>query len=63
MDCYSKTIFTIIAIALVWIGAKDFSIVSDAMAATGIIEVKIVEMDLNRYRPIPVEVKGEITCN
>ena len=62
MDRYSKTVLTIIALALVWIGVKDFSPVSDAMAANGIVAVKIVEMDLNRYKPIPVKVEGKLLC-
>lgn len=62
MDRYGKFMLTLIAFSLVWIGIKDFSFISNAMAASGIIEVKVVEIDFNRYRPVPVEVKGEITC-
>lgn len=62
MDRYSKIVLTVIAICLVWIGARDLPFIPDAMAASGVLEVKVVEMDLSRYRPIPVAVKGEITC-
>ena len=62
MDRYTKTVLTVIAASLLWIGIKDFTFISDAMAASGSIEGKVVEIDFNRYRPIPVEGKGEITC-
>lgn len=62
MDRYTKTILTVIAIALMWIGIRDLSLVSNAFAGQGIVEVKVIEMDINRYRPIPVEVQGKITC-
>jgi hypothetical protein len=62
MDRYLKSVLTVIAIALVWIGVKDFSIISEAIAASGGVEVKVVSMNLNSYQPIPVEIKGEINC-
>jgi len=62
MDRDLKIVLAVIAIALVWLGIKDFSIISDAMAATGVVEVKVVSMNLNSYQPIPVEIKGEINC-
>jgi hypothetical protein len=62
MDRYTKTLFTIIAVALVWIALKDTAVISNAMASTGVLEVKIVEMNLSRYRPLPVRVQGEIKC-
>jgi hypothetical protein len=61
MDRYSKTALTVIAIALVWIGIKDFSIVGNAMASE-VVEVKVVSMNLNQYQPIPVEIQGEVVC-
>ena len=45
MDRYSRTLLTVIAIALIWLGTKDLSIISDAMAASGVIEVKVIEID------------------
>ena len=62
MDRHTKLLLTIIAAALVWIGVKDIAIVSDALAASGVIEVRVVEIDFSRYRPVPVQVKGEIRC-
>jgi len=62
MDRYSKTVLTIIAIALLWNVVKDLSIVENAMASTGVVEVKIVSMNLNQYQPIPVQVLGKIDC-
>ena len=62
MDRYKKVVLTIIAIALVWLGVKDFGIVEDAMASNGVVEVKVVSMKFNQYAPIPVEVKGKIVC-
>jgi len=41
---------------------KDLSIVENAMASTGVVEVKVVSMNLNQYQPIPVEIKGEVVC-
>jgi hypothetical protein len=63
MDRYTKAILTIIAIALVWLGIKDFTVVQEAVASTGVVEVRVVEMRLNKYYPIPVEVQGEISCS
>ena len=62
MDRYLKTVLTVIAIALVWLGIKDFSIINDAMASSGVVEVRVVEMRLNQYQPIPVEIQGEVAC-
>jgi hypothetical protein len=55
-------VFTAIAVALVWIGIKDFTIVESAMASTGVVEVKVVSMNLNQYQPIPVKIQGEVVC-
>lgn len=62
MDRYLKTVLTIIAIALVWLGIKDIALINDAMASAGALEVKVVSMNLNQYQPIPVEIKGEVRC-
>ena len=42
IDSYSKTVLTVIAVMLVWHGIKDFSIVENAMASTGVVGVKVV---------------------
>ncbi|MSQ98818.1 MAG: hypothetical protein EXR85_05925 [Xanthomonadales bacterium] len=62
MDRYAKLMLTIIAVALVWISVKDFTFISDAMASSGIVEVKIVDFDVSKYRPFPVLVQGEVKC-
>ena len=62
MDRYLKTVLTMIAIAVIWLGVKDFAFVAEAMASSGVIEVKVVSMNLNSYQPIPVEIKGEVVC-
>lgn len=62
MDRYTKTVSTIIAIALVWLSIKDFSIVEEAEAASGVVEVRVVEMRLNQYQPIPVKIQGDVAC-
>ena len=62
MDRYTKSILTIIAISLVWIAMRDIPIISNAMASTGVIEVKVVAMEIPTYRPIPVKVEGKIEC-
>ena len=61
MDRYSKTLLTIIAIALVWIGIKDTGIIADAQAAS-VVEVKVVDMNWTRYSPLPVRIEGEGRC-
>ena len=63
MDRYTKAVLTIIATALVWIGSKDTGIISDAMASSGVIEVKVVSMNLPSHQPVPVKVEGKISCN
>lgn len=62
MDRYTRTLLTIIAVALVWIAVKDTAVISSANASTGVIEVRIVDMNLSRYRPLPVQLHGEIRC-
>ena len=62
MDRYTKAVLTIIAVCLVWISLKDTQIISEALASTGVVEVKVVSMNLNQYQPIPVEIKGEVVC-
>lgn len=62
MDRYTKLILAIIAGCLIWICIRDIAFVSDALAASGVVKVEVVEIDFNRYRPVPVEVKGVIEC-
>ena len=63
MDRYSKVVLTVIAIALVWIALKDTQIVGDAVASSGVVEVKVVDMNWTRYKPLPVRVEGKIKCD
>lgn len=62
MDRSTKFLLTVIATMLTWIAVKDLPFISDAMATTGVMEVKVVGMEISRYRPIPVNVEGEIVC-
>jgi len=62
MDRYSKTVLTIIAVSLICIAFKDTNLISNALASTGVVEVKVVSMNLPIYKPIPVRVQGEIRC-
>ena len=59
---YLKTIVTVIAASLLWHGIKDFSFIADAKASTGVVEVKVVDIDFKSYRLLPVKVQGEVTC-
>jgi hypothetical protein len=62
MDRYTKTVLTIIAISLVWIAMKNSQVISNAVASSGVIEVKVVDMNWTRYQPLPVSVEGKISC-
>ena len=62
MDRYTKTVLTIIAASLVWIALKDTGIIDDAVASSGVVEVKVVDMNWTRYKPLPVRVEGKIKC-
>lgn len=63
MDGYTKTMLTIIAISLVWIGMKDTQLISNAVASSGVVEVKVVDMNWTRYKPLPVRIEGKIRCD
>ena len=63
MDRYTKSILTIIAVSLVWIAFKDTGIIDDAVASSGVVEVKVVDMNWTRYKPLPVRVEGKIKCD
>jgi hypothetical protein len=63
MDRYSKSVLTIIAVSLMWIALKDAPMISNAMASTGVVEVKVVDMNWTRYKPLPVRVEGKIKCD
>lgn len=52
----------LIAISLVWICERDIPFVAEALASQGPIEVKVVQIEFDRFRPIPVELKGSIVC-
>ena len=62
MDRYTKTILTVIAASLLWSSFKDMPIISNALASTGVIEVKIVDMNISRYQPLPVKIEGVVKC-
>ena len=62
MDRHTKTVLTIIAVILAWTALKDTQLVSEVKASSGVIEVRVVDMNLTRYRPLPVHVQGEINC-
>ena len=62
MDRFTKFLLTIIATSLVWIALKDTQIIADAVASSGVIEVKVVDMNWTRYKPLPVKVEGKIKC-
>ena len=63
MDRYTKSVLTIIAVSLVWIAFKDTQIIPDAVASSGVVEVKVVDMSWTRYSPLPVRVEGKIQCD
>jgi len=63
VDRFSRTLLTIIAISLVWIAFKDARIIADAVASSGVVEVKVVDMNFSRYSPLPVRVEGKIKCD
>lgn len=63
MDRYSKLILTIIAVALMLSLIKDISVISEAHASNDILRVKVVELDIPGYRPIPVKVQGKLECH
>jgi len=62
MDRYTKGVLTVIAMSLVWLGLKDTNVISSAIASSGIVEVKIVDFDVSKFRPFPVLVQGEVKC-
>jgi len=49
--------------SLVWLGLKDTNVISSAIASSGIVEVKIVDFDISKYRPFPVLVQGAVKCS
>lgn len=62
MDRYTKTVLTIIAVSLVWIALKDTGIIDDAVASSGVVEVRVVDFNIPRWNPLPVRVEGVIKC-
>lgn len=62
MDRYTKTVLTIIAVSLTWIALNDTGIIDDAVASSGVVEVRVVDMNWTRYSPLPVRVEGKIKC-
>lgn len=62
MDRYSKVLLTIISLTLTWIAFKDLAFIEHALASNGIVETRVVGIDFNSWDPVPVEVRGKITC-
>jgi len=63
MDGYTKSVLTIIAISLVTIALRDAPIISRAIASSGVVEVRVVDMNWTRYKPLPVRIEGKIRCD
>ena len=63
MDRYTKSVLTVIAISLIVIAMKDVPIIANAMASSGVVEVRVVDMNWTRYKPLPVRVEGKIRCD
>lgn len=63
-DLYTKTILTVIAIALTVIVIKDFKFVESARASTTMpaeVDVNIKSVDMNAFfytKPIKVKIEG-----
>jgi len=60
MDRYTKALLTLITICLLWISLKDIAFISEAMASSGVIDIRIV--DISSYHSLPVKAEGELTC-
>jgi len=52
VDRYTKAVLTVIAVALVWLCVKSAAPASPAWAASGPVEVVVVN---GRTKPVPVE--------
>lgn len=62
MDRYTKFIFTIIAISLLWISIHVGDLVPNALAASSDIKIVIADVSVSKHRALPVVVSGELTC-
>jgi len=62
MNRYTNFLLTVIAVSLVWIAMKDVPIISNAAASSGVVEVRVVDMNWSRYKHLPVRVENEIAC-
>lgn len=62
MDKYTKFILTVIACSLLWISIQAGAFVSNAVAANGVAQIEIVDVNVSRHRSLPVEVSGELGC-
>jgi len=60
MDRYTKALLTLITLCMLWISLKDTSLISEAVASSGVIDVRIVDISSNRS--LPVKAQGEMTC-
>lgn len=63
MDRYTKCMLSVIAASLAFIAVGQISVVSNAIASTGAVEVRVVEMNLSQFQPIPVKVQGKLECD
>lgn len=62
MDRYSKFIFTVIAVSLLWISLHVGDIVPNALAAYTDTKIEITDVSVSRHRALPVVISGELTC-
>jgi hypothetical protein len=62
MDRYTRILLTIIAASLLFIAFRDSRIISNAEASSSVVKVEIVDMNLSRYRPLPVRIEGKLKC-
>jgi len=62
MDRYSKFLFTVIAVSLLWISLHVGDIVPNALAAYTDTRIEITDVSVSRNRALPVVISGELTC-
>ena len=56
VDLYTKGALTVIAMAMVWIVAKDLHVATGAKATSEVVNVRIVETRISPSQPIPVKI-------
>jgi len=62
MDRYTKFVFTVIAISLLWISLHVGDLVPNALAAYSNTKIEIADVSVSRHRALPVVISGELTC-